>query len=199
MLEWSEREEEQMNETVKTILARRAIRNFKDKAVPEEVLETVLECARFAPSAMNAQPSKFVMVRDKAVREEIGEKAKGLARSFLEGLKKNFPERYEVINKRFTDLADPVFYGAPALLIIVAKGDFAESSAALAAENAMIAAKSLGLGTCPIGLAVGLGQDPEVRKWLKLGEEEKIKVILAIGYPDEEPEAAPRTSETIWL
>ena len=60
-----------MNDVIKTILARRSVRAFKDKQVPKEDLDTILECACHAPSAMNAQNWHFTAIRDVAVIERL--------------------------------------------------------------------------------------------------------------------------------
>lgn len=189
-----------MNETIRTILERRAIRRYDTKPIPRETLETILQCAQYAPSGMNSQPWKFVVVTDPAFRETLVQKARSLAEGFAEGLKAKFPERYQTIRQRFESLPDPVFYGAPAIFFIVTKGgDFADTSAGLAAENVMLAAKSLGIGSCWIGMAVGLNEDPEVRTRMKLADGEKISAPIILGYPLESPEPAPRASEVLWI
>lgn len=188
-----------MNETIQTLLNRRAIRRYQDRPVDRSILETIVECARFAPTAMNTQPYKFIMVTDPDFRNQLAAKAKKLGMAFAEGVKESNPERYEIISKRFVELADPVLYGAPAILFIAGKGEWGPNSAALAAANAMNAAKSLGLGSCWIGMAVALDQDPEVRKAFQLTEDEHLQATIILGYPDEDPQAAPRKSEVIWL
>lgn len=189
-----------MNETIRTILERRAIRRYDSKPIPREHLEAILQCAQFAPSGMNSQPWKFVVVTDSAFRETLVKKARSLAEGFAEGLKAKFPERYQTIRQRFASLPDPVFYGAPVIFFIVTKGgDFAETSAGLAAENVMLAAKSLGIGSCWIGMAAGLNEDPDVRSRMKLAENETISAPIILGYPLESPEPAPRASEILWI
>lgn len=188
-----------MNETVQTLLSRRAIRRYQARPIERSILETIVECARYAPTAMNTQPCKFIMVTEPEFRNQLAAKAKQLGQAFAEGVKNSNPERYEIISKRFSELSDPVLYGAPAILFIAGKGDWGPSSAALAAGNAMNAAKSLGLGSCWIGMAIGLDQDPEVRKAFQLNDDEHLLSTIILGYPDEEPKAAPRASEVIWL
>ena len=59
------------NEVTENIYSRRSIRRFSEKTIPEESVETLLECARFAPSGLNNQPWRFIVVDDSALRAEI--------------------------------------------------------------------------------------------------------------------------------
>ena len=59
-----------MNQIIKTIKARRSVRSYETKSVPRELLQTVIEAGNEAPSAMNSQPWRFVVVEDKEVKRK---------------------------------------------------------------------------------------------------------------------------------
>ena len=63
----------EINAIEKAIFERRSVRNFKDKPVPEALIQRVLEAGRFAPSAGNCQPWRFIVITDKALIKEIGD------------------------------------------------------------------------------------------------------------------------------
>ena len=66
------------NEIEKAVFTRRSVRNYKDKPIPESLIQRVLEAGRFAPSAGNCQPWKFIVITDKAVITEINNVTKNL-------------------------------------------------------------------------------------------------------------------------
>jgi len=69
------------NEIEKTVLTRRSVRNFKEKPVPEPLIQRILEAGRFAPSAGNCQPWKFVVITDKEMIKEIDNVATGVLKN----------------------------------------------------------------------------------------------------------------------
>ena len=129
-----------MNETIGTILKRRSIRTYKPGHVDEESLDLILEAGRYAPSAMNQQPWHFTVVRDSALLEKLEASCKTV---FLES---DVKALREVASR--DDFS--VFYHAPALIIIT--GDTQalapQYDCTLAMQNMMLAAASLGIGSC---------------------------------------------------
>ena len=136
------------------IQERRSIRSYQDTPVPREIMEKILEAGRLAPSAKNCEPWHFIAVTDAAKRKALsgGTWAKFLAQ---------WP------------------------LVIVACGDKKASpdwyaiDVALALENMIITAVSLGLGTC----CVGSFTEKDVKTTLKIPEKFEVLVMLAVGYP----------------
>jgi nitroreductase len=136
------------------IQERRSIRSYKDTPVPRELMEKILEAGRLAPSAKNCEPWHFIAVTDAAKRKTLsgGTWAKFLAQSPL---------------------------------VIVACGDKKDSpdwyaiDVALAVENMVLTAVSLGLGTC----CVGSFNEKEIKTTLKIPENFEVLVMLAVGYP----------------
>jgi len=92
---------DQWNAVEQAILERRSVRNFKDKEVPEAFIHRVLEAGRFAPSAGNCQPWKFVVITDKNLLEEMDEAVWGI----VNGLYSTFANDETV--KSLEEMVDP--------------------------------------------------------------------------------------------
>ncbi len=133
---------------------RHSIRNYQDIPVDRQKLEKILEAGRLAPSAKNIEPWHFIAVTDPEKRKVL---SGGTWAKFL----KQSP------------------------LVIVACGDKKASpdwyaiDVALAVENMVLVAASLGLGTC----CVGSFNEKEVKIVLKIPENFEVLIMLAIGYP----------------
>lgn len=186
---------EQGNPVIETIMSRRSIRAYKDQAVPRELLDQVVECGIWAPNAMNSQMWEVRVVTS---QEWIN--------GATEAVKKN-AEAGSPAAKQFEDPSfKNIFRNAPAVIVIGHKvtnqpGSFTQVDCGLMAENMMLAAKSLGLGTVPMASPVGtfLATPVGAPFLAQLGFSEGYEPLLCIGigYPDEEPAAKPRNKEVI--
>ena len=147
-------------EVFRAILERRSIRSFSDRPVADEAVERLLEAARWAPSGGNVQPWRFVEVRD--------------------------PRRIRMI-KMFS----PGLRGDPTLILAVC-AEVAEPinmlDLGMAAENIMIEAVELGLGSC----AIASFSEEQVGRLLGVPEGMRLVLLLSMGYPDGEPSRRPR-------
>src|SRR5512147_2152431 len=159
-----------MNPIIEAIKQRRSIRAYQPKQVPRELLRTIIGAANEAPSAMNSQPWRFVVVEDAEARKKLLAAALPQAKKITEQVKDVDPERYEMIKKRYAELPDPVYYSAPAIVFVIGTGRCAAHSCPLACENMMLAAHALGLGSCWVGFGAMAVEEPEVRKLLELQE-----------------------------
>lgn len=92
---------------------------------------------------------------------------------------------------------DPVFHGAPVVIFITSPKDneWAGLETGMCAQNMMLAAKSLGLDTCPVGLAKFIDQTATYHR-LEVPAEEQVQLAVVIGYGAEKPEAHPRAKHT---
>lgn len=168
-------------ELFEAIRTRRSIRRFMDKPVEEEKLQAVLEAARHAPTWANMQCWRFVVVKDPAVREEISELS--YVESFFS------PLGYKT---------NPAKKGlAEAPVVIVACADPAQSGniwnqqyyltdVGIAAQNIMLAARGLGLGT----VFVGVFEEERLKSLLNIPQNIRIVGIFPLGYPTEEKTGA---------
>lgn len=169
------------NEVINTIMARRSVRKYLEKPVEHEKLEAVVRCGINAPSGMNRQPWLVRVVEDQQLLSAVNEvyKAKNADAVSRDAGFKN------------------MFRNAPNIICVCtpAKGG-GELDAGLLGENMMIAAQSLGLGTCCLGGPVRfLNSEPEAKFFLDrldIPADYQLNYIIAIGYPDEQPDAKPR-------
>jgi len=151
------------------IRERRSVRSYQDREIEEEKLQQVLEAARLAPSASNRQEWKFVVVRDKAVRQALVDAANGQS---MVG------EAPVVIAACAVEHDHIMSCGHPCFLVDVA----------IALEHMALAARGLGLGTCWIG---AFNQD-KARQVLGIPESVEVVELMPMGYPTEWPDARPR-------
>lgn len=185
------------NAVLDNIYQRRSVRNYSEKEVPDETIKEIIRAGTYAPTAMNQQPWRFVVVKNKQLIEEYDDRAK---KAFLTTYKDtDNPDlvRYvQYLSKPTTRL----FYGATVLILVFASPDvISENDCALAAENMMLAAQSLGIGSCWIGLAAGLGYDVEFLKEVEVPEGHKLIAPLIFGYPTKDNLKAPARSADVVL
>jgi len=191
-------------ETLKTIYERRAVRKYMDKSVDHEIIEKILEAGRMAPSAMNKQPWKFYILTNK---ETIKSFSKEIAKIALKDFIKAGPKQIikTVVNllhfSHGIDLfksPDPVFHGAPVVIFITAPGDneWAALDIGMCSQNMMLAAKSLGLDSCPVGFGKYVEQTKIFPK-LQVPSSEKVHLAIILGYGNETPEVHERISDNV--
>lgn len=168
------------NEVISTILARRSVRKYLDKPVEHAKLEAIVKCGVNAPNGMNQQPWAVRVVEDAAWVEGT-----------TELFKKANPDMV-ARDKGFKNM----FRNAPNVICICTPKGQGSIDAGLMGENMIIAAQSLGLGTCCLGGPVRFLNTSEDAKpylaKLDIPEGYAISYIIAVGYPDEQPEAKPR-------
>ena len=133
-----------MNETLKNIADRYTCRDFKDTPLSEQQIEELVKAALAAPSAMNLQPWHVIMVTEKSLVDELD--ADG-----MDILSKNEDRStYD----RMMSRGGKLFYNAPCLAIILSDGSkWGALDCGILCQNVVIAAESMGLGTCIVGMA----------------------------------------------
>ena len=189
-----------MNIVLETIQNRRSVRSYKAQPVPADLLKTIITAANQAPSGMNTQPWRFVVVEGRELKGKLVETAVPNSQKYLEPMKEVNPARYASIMKRYDELEDPVYYSAPAIIFVIGSGVYASDSCPLACENLMLAALSLGLGSCWVKLGSLITDNPEIVSALELKEGESIFGPILIGYPTEQPKAPPKREPAIkWI
>jgi nitroreductase len=170
-------------------MARRSVRAYKDQAVPRELLEQVVECGINAPNAMNAQQWEVRVVESKEWIDKATEAYKLAA--------KGTPAEKSMADPSFKNM----FRNAPVVIFIGCKsGKYTPVDCGLMAENMMLAAQSLGLGTVCMGGPIGFFLQPAgepLLKSLSFSEGYEPLICIGIGYADEAPEAKPRNKDVI--
>ncbi len=176
----------ELNPVLSTMIARRSIRKYLDKPVEHEKLEVIIRAGINAPSGMNRQPWIVRVVEDQQLIASVTEVYK--------------QENAEQV-KRDKDFKN-MFRNAPTLICVctAAQGG-GELDAGLLGENMMLAAQAMGLGTCCLGGPVRWLLSNEKAKFfvdrLDIPTDYKLNYIIAIGYPDEQPEAKPRDASKV--
>jgi nitroreductase len=195
-----------MNDTIKTIFERRAIRKYKEKAVSKETIEQIIDAGRIAPSAMNRQPWKFYVVTSK---EDIKLFSHEIAKQGLKTIPKiGIKEAVKSIVTGITNLShgidfllskDPVFHEAPVVIFITAPKDneWAALDIGMCSQNMMLAAKSLGLDSCPIGFGKFVEKTKSYSK-LNIPVDDRVQLAIIIGYGDEKPEVHTRKKDNVF-
>ncbi len=175
------------NDVTTAIAQRRSIRKYTAKPVTDEQLETILECGTLAPSGMNLQQWFVAAVRDPALLKEISALQKEAVLAM--------PDLPPVMLERAKDPAFDATFGAPVVLIVTAEGSRGSMDACLLGENMVLAAQSLGLGTCISGSVTMAFQGEKGTALLKkLGVPEGYAPVFGItlGEAAEAPEDKPR-------
>lgn len=163
------------NEVIDTIAERRSVRSYESTKLTNEEMETIAQCSLWAPSALNQQTTKVVLTQDKALIEELSADAG----------RENF------------------YYHAPCFIFFYAQKEnkWGACNAALAVQNAALAAKALGLDSVVIGCVYDYLKSAEgEQKWQeKLGLPESYEFVLglAVGHGKEQPEPKSRKQENI--
>lgn len=177
------------NPVIENIMARRSVRAYKEQAVPRELLEQVVECGINAPNAMNAQQWEVRVVESKAWIDKATEAYKQSV--------KGTPAEKMVTEPSFKNM----FRNAPAVIFIGHKpSKYTAVDCGLMAENMMLAAQSLGLGTVCMASPVMFLTQPagaEFLSSLSFSEGYEPLICIGIGYADEAPAAKPRNKEVI--
>lgn len=176
------------NEIIETILHRRAIRRFAEKQIEEAVLQQILQAGLYAPSAGGRQGVLFAVCQNKEVNERLGKIKRGNSNPRM-------ATATSYVSKEQPSIADDptlknAFYDAPTVITLFAPKNFlfAAEDCAVAAENMMLVADSLGVGSCYIGqgwtaFADHYGQEV-LRHW-NIRVDYYAVMQLLLGYPRE--------------
>ncbi|MEA1940573.1 MAG: nitroreductase family protein [Candidatus Caldatribacteriota bacterium] len=145
---------------LEAIKKRQSVRSYQDKEIPEDVLQQILEAGRLAPSAKNGQPWKFIVVKDKKLREKLVPACK---------------------NQNFVGEASVVIVGcATNPNYKMGNGEYSYTiDLAIALDHMSLEAASSGLGTCWIG---AFYQD-KVKEVLEIPEDISVVTLMTLGFP----------------
>ncbi len=201
------------------VLSRRSIRQYKDRAVPRELIAQVLDLARYSPTASNDQNVGFIAVTDRALIREVAggifgfadrlagrlQSAPGRLLMKATGLAKNrYIRRMDYAREMVAGGRDIILHNAPVLLLIhgPAKGGFICDNCNIAAANIINYAHALGLGTCFIGfMTLALRFSKKLRKKLSVPDGRKVYASLVMGYPayPHANTASRKEADVIWI
>ncbi len=175
------------NPTIRSILDRRSVRKYETKEIDQEVLETLLKVAEQAPSAKNQQSCLEIVVRDQQFLEEMDN-------AFMDVMVRKHDR---TIPKGY------LFHDAPCIIMLPrdASNIWSREDSGILAQTISIAAHSLGLGTCIIGLIRYLADHESVQEFyqkMQIPEGYALDLCVSVGYPAEMPTAKPRKNIVQW-
>lgn len=185
----------------KTVRIRRSVHRYLSKDVADDVLWRVLDAARWAPSAHNAQPWRFVVIKDPAIKLKLAE---AMAKEWDKNMDEDsvpLKDRNRLIRASIEQFTHP-----PTLIIVcltmedmdmyldkrrqMAEYVMAIQSVAAGIQNLLLAADAEGLGTC--WFCAPLFCPETVRETLDIPEQITPQALVTLGYPAEEPKVPPR-------
>jgi nitroreductase len=159
------------------IKGRRSVRAYTNEPVSKEQIDAVLEAGVWAPTGMERQPWRFIIIEDKALIKLVSDETKEL-------VKKNMPQ----LASHFSTDKDVICYNAPMLVLVCTEkdpqwGHINLLDSVLAAQNMFLKAYELGLGTCYMGFVAFLNSKPDVLRKLGVPENCEMTVPFIIGHP----------------
>jgi nitroreductase len=181
---------------LKTIYARHSVRAYAPTPLDSATVQTLLDAAVHAPTAMHEEPWAFVVVQDHALLQRLSDLAKPL---FVEEVRYRNAHGSSHSFDHFTRPDFNIFHGANTLIIICAKplSPFVTADCWLAAENLMLAANAIGLGSCVIGSAVAALNIHKVKTELGIPDEYSAIAPIVVGVPSGKTQATSRKEPII--
>jgi len=200
------------------------MRRYRADPVPREVVEDLLDAARWAPTAANCQAQEYVVLTSPEaiaeLRRRIEEyyrafaecladrenRAAGLAGSGLDPEAATHPHVLAAVPafvKSVDSGRDRLFFGAPVVIVVHAANDqvMPESACAFATLSLVLMAEAHGLGTCITGFASdALRTRADLREWLGIPPANQVHYVVVLGWPDEAFLAVParRPASVLW-
>ncbi|MBN2160308.1 MAG: nitroreductase family protein [Spirochaetes bacterium] len=184
------------------VMSRRSVRQYRDRPVPREVIEKILDLARYSPTASNDQNVGYIVVTDAKLIRKCADDIFSFAGRWYDRTKKGIGrviadltgislQRYvrimEYSQQQNAETGrDFILHGAPVLILVhaPARANYASDNCAIAATNIINYAHALGLGTCYIGLlTLALRFRKNLMKMLHLPAGRKVFASLVMGYP----------------
>ncbi|MBR2395115.1 MAG: nitroreductase family protein [Bacteroidaceae bacterium] len=175
--------ENEMNAVIENIMGRRSIRNYKAVPVGRDTLQTIMECGVNAPNGQNKQSWEVRVVDDPELLAQMSQ-AMGDAHPGV-------------------DFARECFRGAPVMVFIARdlSYDFSAYDCGLMAQNIMLSAWSLGVGSVCLGSPVRFLTDNDIcspyLQRLGFSDGYELCLCVGLGYADEAPDAKPRDMDKV--
>jgi len=184
---------------MEAIYKRCSVRSYSPERLDESTVRTLLAAAVRAPTAVHLEPWAFAILQDTSALKRLSDRAKPL---FLEEVKRAHLDRGGHTLDIFASPDFNMFYNAGSLIIICGKpmGPFVVADCWLAAENLILAACSIGLGTCVIGSAVPALNTPDIKAEFGIPDELTAIAPIIVGVPSGEtlPTARKEPEVVFW-
>ncbi len=188
------------------LLSRRSIRTFKEKPVPKELIDQLIEVGTYAGTSSNGQTENFIVIQDQKFLSNLekmvvdvvwntglkylGDNAgQNLMKSQIgeEMVRQSVPYHFIIRNRREnTQLAGLIFRSAPVVIVIhgLRTNLLSRGNCWVAARNIEIMAQTMGLGTCLVGfLSIAAHFSNEIGKLLEIPDNQNIYSAVMVGYP----------------
>lgn len=191
-----------MNPVLENIITRRSVRNFRSEQIPEEELKAILLAGSYAPNGMGGQSWKFTAIQNPETMKKVNESIRQTLLS-IPIVAETHPYIVSLIEKAKDENAN-FLYHAPTYIIVSNLKDNGNAmpDSALAIGNMMLAAHSLGIGSCWLNQLPGLTHLPLIQKLLKelgLPDNHIVYGSVVMGYPADEPKPADPRKEVIHI
>ncbi|MCX5876176.1 MAG: nitroreductase family protein [Deltaproteobacteria bacterium] len=194
---------------VRLMLSRRSCRNYTNRTLDPQLLEDLVRIGTTAPSGTNSQAWTFTILPQRSAVESLGslvaayfsqlnrQAANPVLRNLLRllgrpALAKYYHRYHHSIAQGLREWSeqgrDRLFHGAPAAIIIGSRpgASCPKEDALLATQNILLAAHTMGLGSCLIGFAVAaMAKAPRIQRTMGIPDDEAIHAVIALGYPAE--------------
>jgi len=194
---------------VRLMLSRRSCRNYTNRSLDQQLLEDLVRIGTTAPSGTNSQAWTFTILPHRSAVENLGNLVaayfsklnRQAANPMLRGLLSligrpalaNYYRRYhhsiaQGLREWSEQGRDRLFHGAPAAIIVGSRpgASCPKEDALLATQNILLAAHTMGLGSCLIGFAVAaMAKAPRIQQALGIPKDEAVHAVIALGYPVE--------------
>lgn len=171
-----------MNSIMDVIKKRISIRAYQDRTLDKDIIDSLLEAAKEAPSARNLQQLEYKVITNRSLSKKMSD-------SILNVLKKDMAASPPPPGTDSLPVRPDYFYNAPLVVVIIGPkaNPWIDSDAALAAQNIMLYATSINLGTCFIGMSRLIDKDPAMLQELHIPGDYRIAAAVVCGYPAEQP------------
>ena len=178
-----------MNEVLEAIKSRRSIRKYREEQIKDEEIDMILESAVYAPTGHNDQPWHFTVIQNKELIDEMSLESKKLMAES--------PVEWMANMGRAENLH--LFYNAPTVIVVSGKKDAVSPlvDCCAAIQNMLIAAESLDIGSCWIGLVKFFFEDPENVAKFNLPENYDPYYAISFGYKGSLNNKAPERNKNV--
>ena len=183
---------------MEAIYRRCSVRSYSPERLDRAAVHALLAAAVRAPTAVHLEPWSFAIIQDTGVLKRLSDRAKPI---FLEEVQRSHLDRDGHTFEMFASPDFNMFYNAGTLIIICGKpmGSFVAADCWLAAENLILAACSMGLGTCIIGSAVPALNTPNIKAEFNIPDELTAIAPIIVGVPSgETPPTARKDPEVVF-